>query len=145
MGSDFDDGSFKKSRSFLLVFSSLILVLWYFKAEMASLSILGNTIKFTANTDNIWLVLAVAAVYFFFRYVQHLPPEWSKPSEQVNGIFTQTLIALSSRLYRQKNRAVARARLDEDADHSGVVDFKIKPEGRLYFRETYDRANAVYM
>ena len=61
MGSDFDDGSFKKSRSFLLVFSSLILVLWYFKAEMASLSILGNTIKFTANTDNIWLVLAVAA------------------------------------------------------------------------------------
>ncbi|WP_397454677.1 hypothetical protein AB3472_20075 [Pseudomonas lurida] len=145
MGSDFDDGSFKKSRSFLLVFSSLILVLWYFKAEMASLSILGNTIKFTANTENIWLVLAVAAVYFFFRYVQHLPPEWSKPSDQVDSIFAETLVWLSQRLHHRENLDAVKVRLREDSDHSSVVDFKVKPRGRLYFQGSYDPESGGYL
>lgn len=133
MGSDFDEGSFKKARSFLMVFSTTLLVLWYFKAEMGSLSILGNSIKFTANTRDLWLVLAVANCYFCCRYVQHLPKDWSKPGKDLEALFDSTLCRTTEVLYKRKLHAAAWEDFIKDNDISGVTDFKIKPSGSRYY------------
>ncbi len=137
MGSDFDEGSFKKARSFLMVFSTMLLVLWYFKAEMSTLSLLGNSIKFTANTHNLWLVLAVANIYFFCRYIQHLPEDWRKPGKDFEALFDSTLCRVTQILCLRMLRVAAWENFKKDHDVSGVTDFKVKPSGsRYYSRES---------
>ena len=132
MGSDFDEGSFKKARSFLMVFSTMLLVLWYFKAEMSTLSLLGNSIKFTANTHNLWLVLAVANIYFFCRYIQHLPEDWRKPGKDIDNLYQNTLCGITSILYRKKLYAVAWKDFSKDHDASRASRFKVKYQPYLY-------------
>lgn len=131
MGSDFDEGSFKKARSFLMVFSTMLLVLWYFKAEMSTLSLLGNSVKFTANTHNLWLVLAVANLYFFCRYVQHLPNGWDKPTSDFDTLYHATLCRVTKRLYRKQIFAAAWNDFKGDHNVAGVSDFRVKPLGYL--------------
>lgn len=132
MGSDFDEGSFKKARSFLMVFSTMLLVLWYFKAEMSTLSLLGNSIKFTANTHNLWLVLAVANLYFFCRYIQHLPRDWRKPGKDFEDLFNLTFCRVTEIVYRRILRTAAWNDFKEDHDISGVTNFRVKPSGFRY-------------
>lgn len=132
MGSDFDEGSFKKARSFLMVFSTMLLVLWYFEAEMSTLSLLGNSIKFTANTHNLWLVLALANLYFFCRYIQHLPEDWRKPGRDFEALFDSTLCRVTQILCRRMLRVAAWENFKKDYDVSGVTDFKVKPSGSRY-------------
>jgi len=133
MGSDFDEGSFKKARSFLMVFSTMLLALWYFNAEMGSLSVLGNSIKFTANTEDLWLILAVANCYFCCRYVQHLPKDWRKPGKDLEALFNSTLCRTTEILYRRKLHAAAWEDFSKDHAISGVTDFKIKPSGSRHY------------
>jgi len=137
MGSDFDEGSFKKARSFLMVFSTMLLVLWYFKAEMTTLSLLGNSVKFTANTHNLWLVLAAANLYFFCRYIQHLPRDWRKPGKAFDAIFDSTLCRVTQLLYKRRLRAIAWDDFKSDHDIRGIRNFKVKPNGsRHYSRDS---------
>ncbi|CAG8865299.1 hypothetical protein PS627_01205 [Pseudomonas fluorescens] len=132
MGPDFDDGSFKKARSFLLVFSTMLLILWYFKAEMSTLSVLGNSIKFTANAEDLWLVLSVADGYFFCRYIQHLPKDWLKPGERFEDLFESTFCKVTTVLYMGKLKAEAWADFKDDHDVAGVTKFRIQPSGSRY-------------
>lgn len=134
MGADFDEGSFKKARSFLLVFSSLLLVLWYFKAEMSTLSILGNSIKFTANTHDTWLLLSVANAYFFFRFVQHLPPKWADQGETATKHYERTLIRITQVLYRRANTRSAMEHFDANPEHQTSKDVKIYPTGYMDYQ-----------
>jgi hypothetical protein len=133
MESNFDEGNFVKARSFLMVFSTMLLVLWYFEAEMSTLSLLGNSIKFTANTHNLWLVLAVANIYFFCRYIQHLPKDWRKPGKDLESIFDSTLCRVTQILYWRRLRVAALDELKKDYEVSGITDFKIKPSGSRYY------------
>lgn len=129
MESDFDEGSFKKARSFLMVFSTMLLVLWYFEAEMSTLSLLGNSIKFTANTHNLWFVLAAANFYFFCRYIQHLPPDWRKPGKSLEEFFDSTFCKVTKLVYRKELYAHAWEHLISDHPADGVTKFKVKPSG----------------
>ncbi|MQG91323.1 hypothetical protein [Pseudomonas sp. MN1F] len=132
MGSDFDEGSFKKARSFLMVFSTMLLALWYFKAEMNTLSLLGNSIKFTANTHNLWLVLAVANIYFFCRYIQHLPEDWRKPGKDFEDLFNQTLCRVARFYYSRELHRIAWKDFMKGHDISGITGFKTRATGSPY-------------
>ncbi|MBF8640120.1 hypothetical protein [Pseudomonas luteola] len=137
MGPDFDEGSLKKARSFLLVFSSLLLALWYFKADLNTVSILGNSIKLTRNTENFWAVLALINCYFFFRFIQHLPSDWSTQGERVDRFFKDSLIRTSKYIYKKDNYKSAYEKLQADPDHAHVKDFHLKVDGD-YFRPEYN-------
>ena len=137
MGSDFDEGSFKKARSFLMVFSTMLLVLWYFEAEMSTLSLLGNSIKFTANTHNLWFVLPAANLYFFCRYIQHLPPGWRKPGKNFEEFFDSTFCGVTKLVYRRKLYAHAWEHFRTDHSVDGVTKFKVKPSGSRH-KERYE-------
>lgn len=143
MGSDFDEGSFKKARSFLLAFSSLLLVLWYFKAEMSTLSILGNSIKFTANTENVWLVLSIVNAYFFFRFIQHLPPKWSDQGETATKLYERNLIRATQALYRSANIRSAMEHFDADPEHRTSKDIKIHPTGYMNYQVSQGPTGAM--
>lgn len=143
MGSDFDEGSFKKARSFLLVLSSLLLVLWYFDAEMSTLSILGNSIKFTANTHNLWVVLAGANAYFFFRFVQQLPPDWREPGKHIEDIYERVLINTSRLLYRRENIRSAMEHFHSDPEHKTSKNIRVHPEGHMHHHVSRDAAGGL--
>lgn len=143
MGSDFDEGSFKKARSFLLAFSSLLLVLWYFQAEMSTISILGNSIKFTANTENAWLIISIANAYFFFRFVQHLPPGWMDQGEVATKLYEKTLISTTQTLYRRINIRSAMEHFESDPDHRTSKNIKIHPTGYMDYYASTGSSTAI--
>lgn len=73
MSSDFDEGSFPKARGWLLAFSSSLIALWFFGADLTSVSVLGTKIEFTRNTEHVWLVALAINAYLLLRFYQHQP------------------------------------------------------------------------
>lgn len=73
MSSDFDEGSFPKARGWLLAFSTLLIALWFFGADLKSVSVLGTKIEFTRNTDHVWLIALAINAYLLLRFYQHQP------------------------------------------------------------------------
>jgi hypothetical protein len=73
MDSGFDEGDFKKARGLLLSFSSILIGLWFFGADLKSVSVFGTTVAFTQNTQHVWLVAMVVNAYFLLRFYQHSP------------------------------------------------------------------------
>lgn len=65
-----------KSRGFLIGYSSILLALYYFNADLSTIKLLGNEIKLQNNIKSIWLVLAFINAYLILRYVQRLPTNW---------------------------------------------------------------------
>lgn len=73
MSSDFDEGSFPKVRGWLLVFSSSIILLWFFGADLTSVSLLGTSVNFTRNTEYVWIVALIINLYLGLRFFQYRP------------------------------------------------------------------------
>ncbi|WP_367863271.1 hypothetical protein [Pseudomonas guariconensis] len=73
MTADFDEGSFPKARGWLLAFSSSLIALWFFGADLTSVSVLGTKMEFTRNTEHIWLVALAINAYLLLRFYQHQP------------------------------------------------------------------------
>ncbi|HCR1225958.1 TPA: hypothetical protein ONA20_005942, partial [Pseudomonas aeruginosa] len=68
-----DDGDFRKARGFLVTFSTLTILAWYFSADLTSFSILGAPLKIKENTEDIWLAVFLVNIYFILRYIQTTP------------------------------------------------------------------------
>ncbi len=96
-----------KARGLLMTFSTLVLLGWYFGAELSQVSILGNSIKLQQNTDNVWLVLAIGNIYFLLRYVQKLSPASLKPDERMRACYESSLIATMRSVYKGQLREAA--------------------------------------
>lgn len=135
--SDVDEGSFKKSRSLLLAFSSLVLILWYFKAELSTISVLGNSVRFTANIEHVWLLLAMVNAYLLLRFVQHLPDGWQQQGAKVEKYFESMLIHLLRITRARENYQVARADLERTSVNVEISKVKVCPEGQMAYR-SYD-------
>lgn len=73
MNSSFDEGDFRKARGMLLSFSSLLIALWFFGADLKTVSVLGTKVAFTQNLQHVWLVALVADAYLMLRFYQHSP------------------------------------------------------------------------
>ncbi|MGX1179952.1 hypothetical protein AB7M31_003020 [Pseudomonas sp. IAP-CY TE4608] len=102
MGPDVDEGSFKKTRSFLLVFSGLLVAVWYFDAKMESISLLGNAVRFGDNVAHLWVVWTIILLYLFGRYVQHLPENWRVLDGKMCEFYANDLIRLTYRSNREQ-------------------------------------------
>jgi len=70
MDSGFDEGDFKKARGMLLSFSSILIGLWFFGADLRSVSVFGTTVAFTQNTQHVWLIAMALNGYFLLRFYQ---------------------------------------------------------------------------
>lgn len=115
MGPDVDEGSFKKTRSFLLFFSGLLVVVWYFDAEMERFSLLGNAVKFGDNVAHLWVVWAIILLYLFGRYVQHLPENWRVLDGRMCEFYANDLVRLTYRSNREQVLAKCREKFEASA------------------------------
>ena len=73
MSSDCDEGSFPKARGWLLAFSSLLIALWFFGADLKAVSVLGTQIEFRRNTEHIWFIAFAINAYLLLRFYQQQP------------------------------------------------------------------------
>lgn len=100
MSDDFDvDGDWKKARGFLVTFSAIVLLAWYFSADMSTISILGFSLKTRDNAEHIWAVIALVNTYFIFRYIQKIPVDKKFPDDATRAEFEKTLIKYSLKIY----------------------------------------------
>lgn len=93
------DSDFKKARAFLVTYSTLALLLWYFSADLSSISILGNTVKLKENTNHAWLVASFINVYFLLRFIQKVPAGSFAPDDAMRLSTDTALIWLSRKWY----------------------------------------------
>lgn len=93
------DSDFKKARAFLIAYSTLILLLWYFSAELSAISVFGNTIKFKENTNNAWLIASFVNLYFLLRFIQRSPVGSFAPDDDLRRTTDLSLILLCRKWY----------------------------------------------
>ncbi|KWV69339.1 hypothetical protein PFLuk1_03247 [Pseudomonas fluorescens] len=104
MSIDDVDGDFKKARAFLLAYSTLILLLWYFSVDLRAFSFLGVPIGIRDNIKNVHLVAAIGNSYFLLRFFQKAPKGSFKLNGEMITVFENALkfvvpYAYISRLY----------------------------------------------
>ena len=102
MNSGFDEGDFKKARGMLLSFASTLIALWFFGADLKSLSILGTKIAFTQNTQHVWLVALAVNCYFLLRFYQHSPDVPYSGNKTYQNYFEVFLLRNMRRLNKEK-------------------------------------------
>ncbi|NMX69898.1 hypothetical protein HBO15_21325 [Pseudomonas sp. WS 5111] len=91
MGIDDVDSDFKKARAFLLAYSTLILLLWYFSVDLRAFSFLGVPIGIRDNINNVHLVAAIGNAYFLLRFFQKAPKGSFKLNDEMITVFEETL------------------------------------------------------
>ena len=101
------DSDFNKARGFLVTYSTLVLLAWYFDAQLNSINLLGNSVVLQSNLENVWMVLAVGAGYFLLRYIQKLPANALKPDSGMIDSYKSTLYKMLKLCQRKEiNRRV---------------------------------------
>ena len=106
------DGDFKKARAFLLAYSTLILLLWYFSVDLRAFSFLGVPIGIRDNIKNVHLVAAIGNAYFLLRYFQKAPKGSFKLSDEMIVVFEDTLKALVPYAYISRLNSLMRSVVD---------------------------------
>lgn len=100
-----DTPDFNKARGYLLGFSTVVLLLWYFGADLSTFKLLGNEIKLKENVKNVWLVLAGINFYLLLRLYQRTPAGSFRFDLPMHDLYEKTLIKVVRRLSRHKMHA----------------------------------------
>lgn len=102
---DTDSPDFNKARGYLIGFSVVVLLLWYFGADLSSFKLLGNEIKLNENVENVWLVLASINGYLWFRFYQRIPAGSFRFDMAMHELYNTSLINLAALVYKRRMRA----------------------------------------
>jgi len=150
---DTDTPDFNKARSYLIGFSSVVLLLWYFGADLSAFKLLGNEIKLKENVQNVWMVLAGINTYLWVRLYQRTPEGSFRFDIAMHDLYEKTLIEVMKRLQKKQMRKhVLEQVIDSNYKEDGgfkLVGFT--PKGRMtYFtrptpqgREAPDRLTVI--
>lgn len=86
-----DGGDFKKARGFLLTYSAVLWALWFFGANLTTFKLMGTEIRLEHRTNSVWLVLACLNIYFWFRFIQHVPSGSFRFDQAMNDLYDNSL------------------------------------------------------
>jgi hypothetical protein len=120
---DTDTPDFNKARGFLIGFSVVVFLLWYFGADLSSFKLMGNEIKLQSNTKSAWMVLAVINVYFLFRYYQRLPRNGLVFDEVMNSMYDAYLKKFSLLFYKRRLKKLAQEHLSINYPQNSISNF----------------------
>ncbi|MEM4005848.1 MAG: hypothetical protein QXM43_09515 [Desulfurococcaceae archaeon] len=140
------DSDWKKARAFLVAYSTVVLLAWYFSADLNTISMMGVSIQIKANAHNVWLVIAAINLYFMIRYVQKLPNEYRAPSESMIKAFEAELIKNTF----QHNENKIRNQIINNENSKDIRDFPLKkiieifPDGEMRYRLQRQDADDAY-
>ncbi|MBV7569559.1 hypothetical protein [Pseudomonas sp. PDM27] len=93
------ESDFKKSRAFLLTYSTLLLLLWYFSVDLRAFSFLGVSIGIRDNIQNVHLVAALGNLYLLIRFFQKSPRGCFKLNEDMISVFESVLKTIAPYAY----------------------------------------------
>lgn len=132
-----DTPDFNKARGYLIGFSTVVLLLWYFGADLSTFKLLGNEIRLKENVQNVWMVLAGINAYLWLRLYQRTPAGSFSFDLPMHDLYEKTLVAVVRRLGKKKMRSHI---LEQIKSTPGTVDgeFKLmsfKPKGKMTHHE----------
>lgn len=88
-----DAPDFNKARGFLIGFSLVVFLLWFFGADLTKFKLLGNEIDLHKNVQHVWLMLAIVNSYLWFRFLQRLPEGRVCIDKRMHEILDESLVA----------------------------------------------------
>ena len=128
-----DSPDFNKARGYLVGFSTVVLLLWYFGADLSAFKLLGNEIKLRENVQNVWMVLAGVNAYLWLRLYQRTPEGSFRFDLAMHDLYEKTLIEVVKRVENKNMRSWF---MEQFRTRSDVVDGDInlisfKPDGEM--------------
>lgn len=114
------ESDYKKSRAFLLTYSTLLLLLWYFSVDLRAFSFLGMSIGIKDNIQNAHLVAALGNLYLLIRFLQKSPKGSFKLNEDMISVFESALKTIAPYIYISRLGAAM-------LKYAGQVGIDIKP------------------
>lgn len=148
MSDDFDvDGDWKKARGFLVTFSAIVLLAWFFSADLSTVSILGFSLKTRDNSEHIWAVIALVNTYFIFRYIQKFPADQKLPDDATRLEFERILLKnylknYHKYLFRHVEKIIRNEGNLYRRIGSPVELVSISPWATMKYRDEYDEASS---
>jgi hypothetical protein len=97
---DIDSPDFAKARGFLIGFSSVALVLWFYGVDLATIKFLGLEIVPKRNASHSWGLIALVNAYLFFRFYQRIPENTRNFDDRMNRIYDEALGWVAMIIYR---------------------------------------------
>lgn len=123
-----DSADYNKARGFLISFSLLVLLLWFFGIDIAKLKVMGSQLELHRNGEYVWLIVATVNAYLLLRFFQRLPERALLPDEWMHKVLDECLISICRRLY--KRDAIRFVEKEMEEDESGPVKIlKLKMVG----------------
>ncbi|MNC02688.1 hypothetical protein D3C76_444720 [compost metagenome] len=117
---DTDTPDFNKARGYLIGFSSVVLLLWYFGADLSSFKLLGNEIYLKENIQNVWMVLAGINGYFWLRLYQRTPKGSFRFDVPMHELYDEALIKIVRFLSTRKMKAHILSEIHYNDENSSV-------------------------
>ncbi|WP_447869577.1 hypothetical protein [Pseudomonas putida] len=110
---DIDSPDFAKARGFLIGFSSIALVLWFYGVDLTTIKFLGLEIVPKRNASHSWGLIAVVNLYLVFRFYQRIPDNTRRFDERMDKIYDAALGWVALILYRLELKREGRKLLSE--------------------------------
>jgi len=128
-----DSPDFNKARGYLIGFSTVVLLLWYFGADLSTFKLLGNEIKLRENVQNVWMVLAGINAYLWLRLYQRTPEGSFRFDLAMHELYEKTLIKVVKRVENTKMRSqfMEQFKARPDAMDGDIDLLSFKPEGEM--------------
>jgi hypothetical protein len=134
-----DSPDVNKARGFLIGYSVLVLLLWFFGADLTEFKLLGNEIKMHQNGQHVWFVLGFINVYLWFRFLQRLPDRALMFDGKMHFILDNMLISLCKMTHRRAAYAFVNERLASWSECKNPKLTKLEIFGSLYYRDNLER------
>nr|WP_233100832.1 hypothetical protein [Pseudomonas sp. MF6768] len=121
----------------MIGFSTVVLLLWYFGADLSAFKLLGNEVKLKENVQNVWMVLAGINAYLWVRLYQRTPEGSFRFDLPMHALYEKALIEVVERLRRKEMREHVLEQI-QNTPESDVGEFKLvnfNPRGRMTYHE----------
>jgi len=129
---DTDSPDFNKARGFLIGYSLVVALLWFFGADLTQFKLMGNEIYLKENIRHVWLVIAVINGYLLLRFFQRLPKRGLRFDESMHEALDAALIRVCVILHRRL--AFKQAASDGVEKGEGKL-VSLKMSGNLAYRD----------
>jgi len=132
------ESDWRKARAFLVTFSTIVLLAWYFSADISTISILGFSLRPKENADDIWAAISIINVYFLLRYYQKCPIEQRRPADTNHLTYENILIKNYIRMHKHElHRLTDKARLEANPSEKRDI-IGLNPEGTMEYRDNFN-------
>jgi hypothetical protein len=141
---DTDSPDFNKARGYLIGFSVVVLLLWYFGADLSSFKLLGNEIKLNENIKNVWLVLAVINLYLCFRFYHRMPAGSFRFDVAMHGLYDSSLVSLSKFVYKKQMKKRALEYVEDGVEGTPEIKMvKFGASGKMTYLKRVPKQSEV--